>query len=296
MTEFNDMTVLSLPDHPASLSPELALAARAVYAAGSVINESFGELHTVEVKGIGDLVSEVDREADRAALAVLQTDPAASRILSEELSPDLPNEIDDLWIVDPLDATSAFLMRAGRSYPSVLVAKYIGGRLSLGVVLFPLTGEWFYAQRGKGAWKDGRRIVIGDDRPSLSEAWVEMNQYGDATFESDIFAFLRTQLRSGAGARLVTSNVPHSGVAVRIAEGASGLAAAIHDNNPASVKQAPWDIAAPQVILEEAGGMFVNPDGGRTDPFVTEPVIVAATPSLASQIVDLVHQGALSVS
>ncbi|MHC4877277.1 MAG: inositol monophosphatase family protein [Planctomycetota bacterium] len=288
------MTALTLPDHPASLSPDLALAVRAVYAAGNVIAESSGERHSVESKGIGDLVSEVDREADRAALAVLQTDPASAAILSEELSPETPDSVDDLWIVDPLDATSAFLMRAGDTYPAVLAAKYVGGRLSLGVVLFPLTGEWFYAQRGKGAWKDGRRLVINDDRPALAEAWVEMNQYGDASLETEVFTSLRSHLRSGAGARLVTSNVPHSGVAMRIAEGNSGLAAAIHDNNPSNVKQAPWDIAAPQIILEEAGGVFVNFDGEPTDPFHTEPVIVAATRSLADEIIDLVKQDAVS--
>lgn len=295
MTDSHNMTVLSFPDHPSTLSPELALAVRAAYAAGNVIAEASGELHTVELKGIGDLVSDVDREADRAALAVLKTDPTATPVLSEELSPELPGEVGNLWIVDPLDATSAFLMRAGQSYPSVLIAKYIEGRLSLGVVLFPLTGEWFYAQRGKGAWKDGRRLVIGDDRPSLANAWVEMNQYGDAAYETGFFAALRSQLRSGSGAPLVTSNVPNSGVALRIAEGASGLAAAIHDNNPARVKQAPWDIAAPQIILEEAGGVFVNPDGGRTNPFVTEPIIVAATRTLADQILDLVRQDAFSI-
>jgi len=295
VTDFPESTVLSLPDHPSLLSPELGLAARAAFAAGNVIAESSGELFEVEAKGIGDLVSELDREADRAALAVLRSDPAASPIMSEELSPELPEVVDDLWIVDPLDATSAFLMRAGASYPSVLAAKFVGGQLALGVALFPLTGEWFYAQRGKGAWKDGRRLVIGEDRPTLAEAWVEMNQYGNAAHETELFASLRMHLRSSQGARLVTSNVPHSGVALRIAEGASGLAAAVHDNDPASVKQAPWDIAAPQIILEEAGGVFLNCNGERTNPFVAEPIIVAATPTLAAQVIDLVNQDALSV-
>lgn len=295
MTKSQEMPELTLPDHPSALSPDLALAVRAAYASGSIIAESFGELHTVESKGIGDLVSEVDREADRAAQAVLRTDPSLSPILSEELTPERPAEINDLWIVDPLDATSAFLMRAGSHYPSVLVAKYLDGRLALGVVLFPLTGEWFYAQRGKGAWKDGRRLVIGDDRPKLSEAWVEMNQYGDASKETEFFAALRTSLRSESGARLVTSNVPHSGVALRIAEGINGMAAAVHDNNPADIKQAPWDIAAPQIILEEAGGVFLNPDGDRTEPFAGEPVIVAANASLADQIINLTKQDALPV-
>ncbi len=295
MTDATTRDQLALPDHPSTLSCELGLAAKTAFAAGNVIRESFGELHTVESKGIGDLVSEVDREADRAALAVLETDTSGAAILSEELSPETPDHVGDLWVIDPLDATSAYLMRAGDDYPAVLVAKYVAGRLTLGVALFPLTGEWFYAQRGKGAWKDGRRLVISNDNLSLAESWVEMNQYGDANSETDFFAALRKQLRSESGARLVTSNVPHSGVALRIAEGQCGLTAAVHDNNPSCVKQAPWDIAAPQIILEEAGGVFLNPDGQKANAFAGEPVIVAASQSLAEEIIDLVNEDALAI-
>ena len=75
---------------------------------------------------------------------------------------------------------------------------------------------------------------------------------------------------------------------MRIAQSRNPLAAAVHDNNPASVKQAPWDIAAPQIVLEEAGGVFVNLDGERSNPFRAEPIIVARSAALAKQIIDLV--------
>jgi fructose-1,6-bisphosphatase/inositol monophosphatase family enzyme len=70
-------------------------------------------------------------------------------------------EQSDLWIVDPLDATSAYLMRAGDHYPSVLIARYQDGKTQLGVVHFPLTGEWFYAQDGCCAWKNGFTAATG---------------------------------------------------------------------------------------------------------------------------------------
>jgi len=210
--------------------------------------------------------------------------------MSEELNADQP-PLDEMWIVDPLDASSAFLMSAGPSFPSVLVALRQEADLKLGVVYFPLTNEWFYAFKGRGAWKDGKRLVC-DSKETLSEIWVEMNQYGNAELETDFFSNLRKQLRSPLGARLVTTNVPNSGVAMRIATGRNPLAIAVHDNNPASTKQGPWDIAAPQIVMEEAGGVFINPDGQRTNPFVTEPIIVSRSAKLAQQIIELTSEPA----
>jgi myo-inositol-1(or 4)-monophosphatase len=276
-------------EHVVSISDQLALAVEAAQAAGEIIKAGSERLakesrQMIESKGVGDLVSQVDRDADQAATTVISS-RSDLPILSEELNHDL-TERDNLWIVDPLDASSAFLMQAGAQYPAVLVALREQGETKLGVTYFPLTGEWFYAQKSRGAWKNGKRLICDSDMP-LSQIWVEMNQYGSSEFETNYFVNLRKQLRSVAGAQLVTSNVPHSGVAARIAEGSTTLAAAVHDNNPASIKQAAWDIAAPQVILEEAGGVFVNPKGNRTDPFLAEPIIVARSAAIAQKIIAL---------
>jgi fructose-1,6-bisphosphatase/inositol monophosphatase family enzyme len=179
-------------------------------------------------------------------------------------------------------------MQAGEHYPAVLIARYSGGQTTLGVAYFPLTDEWFYAQRGCCAWKNGKRL---NNRlalePELSSSWVEMNQYGDAAYETKDFVTLRNGLRSRGGASLVTTTVPNSGVALRIAEAKNGLVAAIHDNRADKVKQAAWDIAAVQLILEEAGGVFVNLSGDSIDPFQPEVMIVARTPEIAKRIIRL---------
>jgi myo-inositol-1(or 4)-monophosphatase len=270
--------------HAGSICPTLELAVMAAQAAGTVIQAGANDLAVIERKGVGDLVSEVDREADRVACQVL-SETSDLPILSEELNAQ-QNISDDMWIVDPLDASSAFLMSAGPSYPAVLIALRQGGQTTVGVTYFPLTGEWFYAKRGRGAWQDGKRLVC-DSNESLSDVWVEMNQYGDAEYETPFFTRLRSQLRSRSGCQLVTSNVPYSGVAMRIAAGESSLAVAVHDNNPSNTKQASWDIAAPQIIMEEAGGVFLTPEGGPVDPFASRPIIVSRSKQLAMEVVAL---------
>ena len=279
---------LVVPQHALQLSPHLRSALEAALQGGNIIREGFGRRHTIEEKGIGDLVSEIDARSDAAICLRLRSHGSEFSIISEELNPNTRIEGAGAWIVDPLDATSAFLFQAGRQYSSVMVALHRDGEIQLGVVLFPLTAEWFYSERGKGAFKNGEQLRLPDEQVALRDAWVDMNQYGDARYESEMFRSLREKLRLPGGARLVTSQVPHSGVAMRMLDGEMRLAAAIHDNNPHKVKQAPWDIAAPQVIMEEAGGVFLNPKGERTDLFEAEPIIVARSKQLAREILQLV--------
>lgn len=278
-----------IPAHVATLSSDLQLAATAAFDAGEIIRNGYDQLHEVKLKGIGDLVSEVDQNADRAALAILSDDPRQLPILSEELSPDLTTSSDNLWIVDPLDGTSAFLFKTGPHFSSVLIAQRREGETQLGIVYFPITGEWFYAEKGRGAFKNGERLLIGN-AGDLQNGWVELNQYSDVQYESDFFVTVRNQLRTAKGAGLVTQNAPYSGVAMRIAESENLLVAAIHDNDAANVKQAAWDIAAPQCVLEEAGGVFLNADGERVNPFVAQPFVVARSKKIADEVLGLIRE------
>lgn len=273
----------SIPTFFEDQPDDLKLAARAALAAGTVIREGAAEVHRVEVKDVGDLVSRVDFDADKAATEILQSSDLP--ILSEELNPETNDEQQDMWIVDPLDGTTAYLMKGGPHFSSVLVAQRRDADTYLGITYFPLTNEWFYAVRDQGAWKNGTPLKISRKTIPLAECWIEMNQYGNSEYETPFFSAARTSLRKPGGARIVTSSFPHAGVAMRIAEESSGLAIAIHDNNPASLKQGPWDIAANQVIFEEAGGVFVNPQGERTSPFKAEPIIIAPSPELATQVI-----------
>lgn len=241
----------------------------------------------------GDLVSVVDKEADEAILGHLRSRRPGDLILSEELQPDTRcAEGERLWIVDPLDGTVGFLFRASPEYPSTLVALRCGGRTLVAVVWFGVTGQVFYAVNGRGAFLNGSPLSVSADasRTTLCEAWVDMNHYSDVLFETAPFTRLRKQLRTKqTGARLVTSLPAHSGIACHIALGHKRVHAIVHDNNPANVKQGPWDAAAPQLVLEEAGGVFLNgATGEQYDPLDTAGVIVAAASrQLANQILTL---------
>ena len=127
-----------LPDFLQVHSQSFQLAAQAACAAGKIIRDGYELLHEVRAKGVGDLVSKVDFDADKAATEILKTDPSGLTIVSEELNPYANDAKQDLWIVDPLDATTAYLMKAGRQFPSVLIAKRVNGQTKLAITYFPL--------------------------------------------------------------------------------------------------------------------------------------------------------------
>ena len=89
---------------------------------------------------------------------------------------------------------------------------------------------------------------------------------------------------------MVTTTVPNSGVALRVAAAETGLAAAIHDNSAAKIKQAPWDVVPMKLLVEEAGGVFLNLEGKPIDPFVAEVSVVAQSRHLAEQIIRLAEK------
>jgi myo-inositol-1(or 4)-monophosphatase len=277
---------MAIPAHLLTLADDdLTLAAEAALAAGAIIAAAYHDAHTIHEKGLGDLVSETDVQADRIITRCLQSARPHDAIISEELQPagDLAAQ-GRRWYVDPLDGTAAFLFRTNPGIPAVLVALEEDGERVLGLVHHPLTGEWWYARRGRGAFHDGAPLSTTHCTSDLTQAWVELNQYGNDAHETRPFQHLRQSLRSPGGARLVTTQPAHSTSALRILAGEQRLAAVVHDNAAAHPKQGPWDVAAVQLITEEAGGVFLTQRGTRYNLRQPELIVVAGQRTLADAL------------
>ena len=82
------MSTESALTHGSTIDPDLEIAIKAAIAAGDIISDRAGRIHNIESKGVGDLVSEVDTQADVAITAVLQQHSDLA-ILCEESSPTL---------------------------------------------------------------------------------------------------------------------------------------------------------------------------------------------------------------
>jgi fructose-1,6-bisphosphatase/inositol monophosphatase family enzyme len=282
--------------HVASLcDQDLSIAVEVAVRAGSFIRDGWsGEIDDLEVqeKGLGDLMSLVDLRAEEAVLGLLRAQCPGDLILSEEsLQNTTPQPGRRMWIVDPLDGTSCFVFRMSHELVSVLVALYDcdRGRVIRAVELFPVgpAPRLVYAVLGGGVYCNGSAISVpAAVKVPLSRAWVNLNHYSDVTFESARFAAARRLLRTpGSAARMVTVLPATSGAAALMLLGEARLSAVLHDNDPRSVKQGPWDTAAVQLLIEEAGGVFLNgTTGERYDTLRPSIVLIAATRELANEL------------
>jgi histidinol-phosphatase len=139
-------------------SPELAAALEAAEAAARVIRELYARNLAVRIKEDKSPVTEADVRAEEAIRAVLAARFPGHAFYGEETG--RRGGGDSLWLVDPIDGTKAFV----REYPmfSTQIALMRGGQIVLGVSSAPLYGELAFAERGAGAWLNGRALRVSD--------------------------------------------------------------------------------------------------------------------------------------
>ena len=139
-------------------SPELAAALEAAEAAAHVIRACYGGDVAVRLKEDRTPVTEADVQSEQAIRTVLAARFPGHGFLGEESGQHGGG--DALWLVDPIDGTKAFVRR----YPmfSTQIALWRAGRCELGVSSAPLYGELAWAQRGHGAWLNGRRLAVSE--------------------------------------------------------------------------------------------------------------------------------------
>lgn len=288
-----------------TLHAQASIACEAARAGGKILATAFDDpaaasnlVRDLQSKAVADFVTEVDQKSDEAVQRVLKHRTPNFGVMSEEAAAIAGDNNAPTWIVDPLDGTSAFIFRTDRTHPAVLIALQNQGVVELGVVHFPLTGEWFIAAANAGTYyMDGqnapRKLTPATTEPALARSWIVLNHYGDSAFETESFSSARSSLRSHIGAALVTVVPPHSGIGCRILL-ENGPAAVIHDNNPLKTKQEWWDVAAVSLIVREAGGSFVDIRGRPYGQTSTGPIIAARVPKIAGELMQHLNRTAIS--
>jgi histidinol-phosphatase len=247
-----------------SPSPELAAALDAAEAAARVIRELYAGKLAVRVKSDRSPVTEADVRAEEAIRGVLGARFPDHAFYGEETG--RHGSGDALWLVDPIDGTKAFV----REYPmfSTQIALLRAGRLVLGVSSAPLYGELAWAERGAGAWLNGRPLQVSAVATPEAAALSAGN--------------LRT-LAAGPGwarygqlvARL--DRIRGYGDFLHYHLLAAGKIDAVLESDVNIL-----DIAALVTIVEEAGGRFTALDGAPVGLGTT--TVLAANPALHAQL------------
>lgn len=238
------------------MSRRLQTARRAARAAGQVVREKLGDVREIKSKGKRDIVTDADFAAERTVRAILHANFPHDDFLSEEDAAETRQglwarvEAADsarLWVVDPLDGTTNYAQHLPCF--AVSIALYQAGAVQIGVVYDPLRREMFAAERGRGAFLNGKRIAVSAKR-RFENAVVGTEWARDQKLRERTAAiFSRIVARATTGRALGSAALSLCYVA------AARFDAYFH------LSLSPWDVAAAALIIEEAGGRVTTLTG-----------------------------------
>lgn len=248
-------------------SARLDAALAAAAAAAEIMRNSYRRNIEVRLKADRSPVTEADVASEAAIRKLLQGQFPDDGFYGEESATERM-DADCLWLVDPIDGTKSFI----RGYPmfSTQIALLQRGRLELGVSSAPVYGEIACAERGRGAWQDGKRLAVS-----------RIGRFEDATISTGNLKTLAAGPRWAALGRMVTrlDRIRGFGDFLHYHLLAAGKIEAVIESDIHIL-----DIAALTVIVEEAGGRVTDLEGAPLS--LTSTSILASNGSLHEPILE----------
>ncbi|MBE0669008.1 MAG: inositol monophosphatase [Anaerolineales bacterium] len=239
--------------------------------AGTILRDGYSKEHTVHYKGTIDLVTEIDHASESFLIGEIQSQFPDSHILAEE-SGETIGDNDGIWYIDPLDGTVNYAHHIPVFCVSIAYA--IKGIVTLGAVYDPLLDEMFIAERGKGAFLNGKKIYASETTELQKSLLVTGFPYDTWDTKLDNFKYFERLAKKTQGVRRLGS----------AALDGCYVAAGRFDGFWEFALR-PWDIAAAGLIAEEAGAKVTAVDG-RADYLSTPISILAAAPGVYEKILE----------
>jgi myo-inositol-1(or 4)-monophosphatase len=243
----------------------------AVRKASRGLNRDFGEVAELQVskKGPGDYVSAADIKAEQVILEALAAARPGYGFLGEERGLVPGTDKTHTWIVDPLDGTTNFLHAIPHFACTVALER--DGQIVAGVTYNPVSNEHFWAEKGRGAFLNDKRIRVAARR-ELAESVLGtgipfIGRPGHGLFLKE----LHQVAPRVSGVRRFGS------AALDLAFVAAGRFDGYWERGLSK-----WDMAAGVLLVTEAGGAVSDADGG-SDPLETGNIL-AANPELHPQV------------
>ena len=236
-----------------------AVAVNAAAKAGEWIKTRLGQYKSLTIKSsVHDVVTEVDKGAEVMINKLIKTHFPDHDILGEEsVAPgadaaaeafEKVKSSEYLWIIDPVDGTTNFVH--GFPFFSVSVALAHKGEVIVGVVYDPIRDELFVAEKGKGAYVHGHRMIVSKEA-ELAESLIATG------FPTERERALPLNLKGVAALAPQVRNIRSGGsAALHMAYVAAGRLSGYWELNLNA-----WDLAAGSLLLTESGGKLTDTYG-----------------------------------
>jgi myo-inositol-1(or 4)-monophosphatase len=250
--------------------------------AGESLLSTFGMERAIAKKGDdSNVVTEADTRSEKLIVEGIRARFPDHSIIAEETGCDL-RDSDYCWVIDPLDGTSNFA--AGIPWFGVLICVLKGEQPVAGVLHLPVNGDLYAAEAGGGAFKNGHRIAVSQEVALSGVLWAYgMDGGGSDSQAQRNVATLAHLLRRVRNVRATNSLVD----AAYTAEGRLG--------GMLNQSTRLWDIAAPMLIVQEAGGRYTDVKGEplkldlSSSASEREYAVLAGSPSLHREVAEIVR-------
>jgi myo-inositol-1(or 4)-monophosphatase len=202
----------------------------------------------IEYKGLNDLVSYVDKTAEKMIVSALEKILPEAGFITEEKTINKTSAHYN-WIIDPLDGTTNFIHGLPTYSVSIALKEY--EELVLGVIYEINLDECFHATKDAPAYLNGKEIKVSKNAAVGTSLLATGFPYYDFAKQPAYMELFKELMKSSHGLRRLGS------AAVDLAYTACGRFDAFYEYN-----LNPWDVAAGVVIVRQAGGQVVNFKGG----------------------------------
>ena len=230
----------------------LNTAIKAAKLAGRIIENNFGKVKDIHTKNSdNELFTNIDIECENIIIDTIKEKFPDHNIWSEECGNLKKTKSNYEWIIDPLDGTNNYITDI--PFVGVSIGVMYRKKSYLGVVYFPLLNQLFYAETGKGAFLNGKKISCSNiSNISKSIVFFDSHfknfpQYLSNAFDAIVKKAFRVRIIGAA-----TINLCY------IANGSGNICI--------DVGLKPGDITASSIIIEEAGGIVTDHNGDPWHP------------------------------
>lgn len=246
----------------------------ATHAGAREILRFFNNDFTISNKeGVNNLVTEADHAAEKAIIETIHKHYPDHQVLGEE-SGAILQDSKYKWIVDPIDGTVNFAH--GIPLNCVSIAIEHENEIILGAVYNPHLNEFFFAEKGKGAWLNDKPIRVSEQTQTINACLVTGFPYTYINMPNGPLEIFDRFVRKGVPVRRLGS------AAIDLCWVACGRFDGFYEH-----KLEPWDSAAGYLIVEEAGGKVTDHEGNKFS--VYQHKLLATNGKIHDEMVEIIN-------
>jgi myo-inositol-1(or 4)-monophosphatase len=226
----------------------------AVQAGGAELKRFFNSDFKISHKeGVNNLVTEADHASEAAILAIIKKNFPDHQVLAEETGEHIQNS-NYKWIIDPNDGTVNFAHGIPLCCVSISIEK--DEEIVMAAVYAPVLNELYFAEKGKGAWLNDKKISVSNETDVRKSCLVTGFPYTYINMPNGPLEVFSRLIKKGIPVRRLGS------ACIDLCWVACGRFDGFYEH-----KLETWDSAAGYLIVEEAGGKVTDHEGKKFSPY-----------------------------